>query len=390
MENNELYFLDLFGDIYTFPKIDNSDKYLVCTCAKNENEYIKEWVDHYLNLNFDKIIICDNNDDDSLLDVLGEYINNGLVEIFDCRGFDCFQVQFYTMFCKEGNYKWCGYFDCDEFLEIPSYNDIKEYLKTKEDEICISFNWLMYGSGGVIHKEIGTLKERFPYPVSPISVFTENCFVKSIVKGGDFFKNQWCKFNGSHIPMTEPMYVHNVGGYFHTNSVRHCYMSPRYKEGYIRHYYTKSFDEWCKKRDRGWPDGTDKLGLSNYFVCEDWTNFPYDRMAEGLFTENESYSEIKDKFSDIFNNYKVIKITNIEENIYGFLLGMYRLLRVTKGTTFVIYGDHIDDTVYNMVFECGLKTGNRVLFGRTDEDMWRAYFMYRGENNDTYYILDLG
>ena len=181
MENNELYFLDLFGDIYTFPKIDNSDKYLVCTCAKNENEYIKEWVDHYLNLNFDKIIICDNNDDDSLLDVLGEYINNGLVEIFDCRGFDCFQVQFYTMFCKEGNYKWCGYFDCDEFLEIPSYNDIKEYLKTKEDEICISFNWLMYGSGGVIHKEIGTLKERFPYPVSPISVFTEICFVKSIV-----------------------------------------------------------------------------------------------------------------------------------------------------------------------------------------------------------------
>ncbi|MBP3630132.1 MAG: hypothetical protein J6J23_01450 [Clostridia bacterium] len=113
-------------------------------------------------------------------------------------------------------------------------------------------------------------------------------------------------------------------------------------------------------------------------------------MTEGLFTENESYDDIKDRFSEIFNNYNVIKITNIEENIYGFLLGMYRMLRVTKGTTFVIYGDHIDDTVYNMVFECGLRTGNRILFGRTEEDVWRAYSIYRGENNDTYYIIDLG
>jgi hypothetical protein len=387
MENNELYYLDLFGDIYTFPKIDNSDKYLVCTCAKNENEYIKEWVDHYLNLNFDKIIICDNNDDDSLLGVLEWYINNGLVEIFDCRGFDCFQVQFYTMFCKEGNYKWCGYFDCDEFLEIPLYNDIKEYLKTKNDDLCVSFHWMVYGSNGKLHKEDGTVKERFPFPVSPISVFTENCFIKSIVRGGDFFKWQWCKFNGSHIPMTEPMFKHNIGGYYWTNSTRHCYMSPRYKEGYIRHYYTKSFDEWVEKRGRGWPDGTNTLIFSNYFICDDWAKLPQERMMMGLFAENDKLQE--EEFRAIFNEYAVIKVTNDEENIYGFLLGMYKMLNSTTNTTFVIFGEHIDDTTYNMVLEYGIKTGNRVLYGKTDDDMWRAYWMYRNENNKTYYIINL-
>ena len=44
----------------------DGDKYVVCTCARGENDYIVEFVDHYLNLGFDKIFICDNNDDDSL------------------------------------------------------------------------------------------------------------------------------------------------------------------------------------------------------------------------------------------------------------------------------------------------------------------------------------
>ena len=30
-----------------------------------------------------------------------------------------------------------------------------------------------------------------------------------------------------------------------------------YKEGYIKHYYTKSFEEWTNKSKRGWPDGTE-------------------------------------------------------------------------------------------------------------------------------------
>ena len=79
------------------------------------------------------------------------------------------------MFCTEGNYEWCGYFDCDEFLELGLYSDIKEYLKTKENEICVSFNWMVYGSNGERFKREGLVQERFKYPVSPISLYTEYC-----------------------------------------------------------------------------------------------------------------------------------------------------------------------------------------------------------------------
>ena len=35
--------------------LNDSDKYVVCTCAKNENDYIIEFIEHYINLGFDKI-----------------------------------------------------------------------------------------------------------------------------------------------------------------------------------------------------------------------------------------------------------------------------------------------------------------------------------------------
>ena len=134
-------------DRYYHKDPDDAEKYLVFTCAKGENDYLIEYVDHYLNLGFDKVIICDNNDDASVETLLKDYIENKTVEIFDCRGFDSFQVQIYSMFAHEGNYKWCGYFDADEFLELGVYSNIKEFLDTIQED-AISFNWIVYGSNG--------------------------------------------------------------------------------------------------------------------------------------------------------------------------------------------------------------------------------------------------
>ena len=380
------YDLTIFDKTYHFPKNYNDrHKLLVFTCAKNENDYIVEWVQHYLQLGFDKIILCDNNEpgDKSLSETLRRYIENGFVEVFDCSMLDSFQVQFYSAFCTEGNYSWCGYFDCDEFLEIPSYFSIKHYLSTREDENVISFHWMVYGSNDALQKEEGTLFERFKYPVSPISIFTENCFVKSVVKGRETFR-KGCWFNGSHIPMTTPMYTHNVGGHFHTNSDMHCYFPPKYKDGYIRHYYTKSFDEWARKSKRGWPDGTASLVLGNFFVCEDWAELPLERMRRGLFSEyrtkeaNHRYYSYFLQFSD------VICIDNSSNNIYGLMLGMYNFMHSCSGVVFMLGDEHIDDTTFNMLLEYGLKTGNKVVWAETEEEKMNVVKKY-SKISDTYY-----
>ena len=70
------YVFNFKGKEYYFDKDDtDKDKYIVFTCAKNEDNYILEWVEHYLSIGFDKLIIADNNDDNTILpNILNEHI----------------------------------------------------------------------------------------------------------------------------------------------------------------------------------------------------------------------------------------------------------------------------------------------------------------------------
>jgi hypothetical protein len=74
-------------EIIKFRVIKNT-KICMCTPVKNENRYIKEYVEHYKKYGVDKIFIYDNNqiDGERLEEVIGEYIKKGLVEVFDYRG----------------------------------------------------------------------------------------------------------------------------------------------------------------------------------------------------------------------------------------------------------------------------------------------------------------
>ena len=76
-------------------------KTTIVAIAKRENKYIREWIEYYLKLGFDNIVLYDNNDkDDELLsDVVNDYIDSGFI-IYDTtfidKGFS--QIQAYDHF----------------------------------------------------------------------------------------------------------------------------------------------------------------------------------------------------------------------------------------------------------------------------------------------------
>lgn len=388
-ENNRYHFKTNEIDRYFNKDLNDTGKYVVCTCAKNENEYITEFVEHYLRLGFDKILICDNNDDNSIETVLSRYIDCGQVEIFDCRGFNSFQVQFYSMFAHEGNYKWCGFFDADEFLELGIYSNIKQFLDGIQED-CVSFNWLVFGDNCKIHKEEGTLRERFPMPVRPISMFKENCFVKSILRGGyDRFKDCW--FNGSHVPMcSNENMKYNIGGYDVVDYQSFVHFPPRYKYGYIRHYYTKSFDEWIAKSGRGWPDGTASLTTANYFICNTAgdSKVPIDRYTHGFFIGNGGKSDVGTTCKPVLNEYYVINAINNNKNVYAFIVQITCLMESVKDHAFVISDEHIGDELFNILLEYAFETGNYLVYAKDQTEKWQAYLKYN-HGEGTYYILNL-
>ena len=368
----------------------DKDKYIVIACAKNEEEYIVEWVEHYLGLGFDKIILVDNNDvgNNSLPDLLSGYISRGVVEIFDARGVYSVQVGLYSDYCEESNFKWCAFYDCDEFLDIGVYSTIQEYLDQFDGYDIVLLNWLVFGPNGKLRKEDGLVQERFTRPQSPVLYFKENSFVKSIVRGNKD-KFQGCFFNGSHIPTPAEgkTFSFTVGGYYDPPISSHAYFHPRYKNGYLKHYYTKSFEEWIHKANRGWPDGTDSLHLSKYLIFENDYLPPLDFMDKALFKtdEHSTYEQFKNEIEE----YDVIAIRSAGPFTYPLFTELMNIFQKTTDHTFLFADDVIDDTLFTILLEYAYATGNRVMYCKNDDELWKAYLKF-GKKNDSYYIITFG
>lgn len=92
---------------------------IVCCIAKNEDNYIREFVEYHLGIGFDKIVVGDNNKEekrDSVPSILADYIEDGRVEIVDLIGLDGMQLTFYNDIAANYDYEWCAFIDCDEFI----------------------------------------------------------------------------------------------------------------------------------------------------------------------------------------------------------------------------------------------------------------------------------
>ena len=132
----------------------------VCAIAKNENNYINEWCNHYLKvLKFDRIYLYDNND--STTPYIGNFIDSDIkdkVTIFDWRDKHYKNMQwaayqdFYDKYNKTIN--WVLFCDIDEFLTgINSVKDFLENPKFKEfDQIRIK--WRLFGDSDLITRDI--------------------------------------------------------------------------------------------------------------------------------------------------------------------------------------------------------------------------------------------
>lgn len=379
------YFLQIGSDIRILERQDNSDKYIVCACAKNEDEYIEEWVKHHISIGFDKIIIADNNDNpENLQIILKNYISNGIVEILPLNGYKEFQLPVYRAVVNSKNYKWVACFDVDEFLEIsPKYSNVKEMLNDCDGD-CVLVNWLMFGPDGQIWKKEGRVQDRFKNPVCPICTFKENMFVKPIIKNtvGE------CLFSSSHEPTFNNGETYNIGGYFLTKQEPYQLSYPiRYKKAWLKHYYTKSFNEYIAKVSRGWPDGNNEKRLQNmnhYFLMDSSVESPMVKFSENIFNDGGGSWVF-----DILKEYDVILYLNPEKNYFSLLWHFGKSMEMVTDHTFIVEDD-IDENIYLMLFEMAQKTGNRLIASANEnEKIWDIFVKNNRGLNNTYYIITI-
>ena len=221
----------------------------VCTLGRNENRYIREYVQHYEKYGVDKIFLYDNNKEDGekFEDVINDYIEKGFVEIINWRGIPnpVFRVMQDCYDNNNKNYTWLIFYELDEFINLHNYTNIKIFLNQSKFDKCevIHLNIINHSDNEKLHYENKSLAERFP-AIVPLE--HSQISVKSILKG-----------NLTDVQIT---WMHNINDY-----LKACNGFGRESDlengndfiyYVIDHYYSKSTEEFINKIKRGdaWRD----------------------------------------------------------------------------------------------------------------------------------------
>ena len=221
----------------------------LCVIAKGENKYIREFVEFYKKMKVDKIFLYDNNDPDGekFDEVISDYINNGYVQVNDFRGIERAQHRAYKD-CYDNNYKlfdWFLYFDVDEFIYLKDFNDIKSFASHKRFKDCerIHFNWVMYTDNNLLYYDDRPVLERFTEkePNARKSKSGGAQEIKSMIRG----KNPKVNVHCIHVIDRTLKVCDGFGNRKQVVDLRT--LRSDYEYYYLRHYYSKSTEEFIEK-----------------------------------------------------------------------------------------------------------------------------------------------
>ena len=134
-------------------KKNNSMRVALVCIAKNEDNYIQEWVNYNKKLGFDDIFIYQNNwrcsiDEPNVIKIEYDGVNR--------------QIPCYNEFINnyKEDYDWVAFFDVDEFLVLKKHKNIKEFIFDYKDHNGIGINWVLFGNNGLseINDEYSVVK----------------------------------------------------------------------------------------------------------------------------------------------------------------------------------------------------------------------------------------
>ena len=279
--------------IFPFPsnilqkKKGTTTKVGLCIICKTENLYIKEFVDYYKNIGYNHIFIYDNNDKDGerLEDVIQKDIDEGFVSIIDFRGDKDRPIftAYRDCYSKNSNtYDWLSFFDIDEFLELkPEGIKIQEFLNNERYKDCqvIKINWLLYSDDDKMYYENKPVIERFKTALYDNHL---NQLVKSTIRG-HLPTNIWLPPSSPHSPSDENYtYCNPAGQQIEKNSAFN--FKYNYTYALIRHYRTKTIEEYINKIKKGKPDGNvdNEYMITMFFYTNKRTKEKMDYFREKL------------------------------------------------------------------------------------------------------------
>lgn len=140
-DSNELYNLiinneEIHTKISKYPKFEN--EIIMSTIVKSEDKYILQWIQYYIHLGVQRIIIYDNSQDNTLHSILNKYMNDGSVILINWQYPYLLHISGISGQTTQQNHSiyafntcdYVGLFDIDEYINIQEpYSNIRKFLE---------------------------------------------------------------------------------------------------------------------------------------------------------------------------------------------------------------------------------------------------------------------
>lgn len=244
--------------------ISSSAKSCILTVVKNEQEYLKEWIDYHLNLGINYIFIIEDFDSESHEEIVKNYSNVILfraekflneksfqraVELKQRKGVSPQSLYFRIglKYIKEKylDVDWTFVIDNDEFLTLQSGKTLQDIFLEFQNYDAFVIQWQCFGANNLVFKPDYNKKgviETYTEPMKGELLDRVQAFIKTCYNMHKYKKGYLYNMHHPDVACTN---------WCNTNHEL-CSYNPTYKNIYIRHYITRSLEEYIwKKESRG-------------------------------------------------------------------------------------------------------------------------------------------
>jgi hypothetical protein len=215
-----------------------------CLLIRDENRYLLEWLSWHLSQGFEHIYIYDNGVNEEVTDIIPENMKDQVTIIPWQEEYTNVQEEAYNNFLS--NYgtetRWVNFIDSDEFVRMVEDTPMKAFLEACESYSIVRVDFLEYNANGLETYEDKPVRERF----------TQTVNVMDGIYHKDFIQCHRIDRMDRHYPMCSQR-----GNYT---------LEDIQEQVIIDHYYTKSWEEWKQKIERGSSDPDFLKWTNEFFV----------------------------------------------------------------------------------------------------------------------------
>ena len=228
----------------------------VSAIMKNNYKYIQEWINHYLSIGFDTVIIYDNNDVSDNRRI--SPIPYGRVIVHDYRSKYSAQLDAinncYKQYSKSFDY--IAFFDSDEYLILNKWRNVHDMLNEFKGADIVSVGWINYDDMGIIKRDESIPVNKFF--TRPSKIGNTHHHYKNFIKTGInniYIHQHSIESRGKSLSNIVRVDLNHMRIDPEEYLVQYLEMNP-FKNAFIKHVMTKTLIEYInEKAFNGKPTG---------------------------------------------------------------------------------------------------------------------------------------